>query len=506
MRRRTIALIGLGALVILAWPGPASGDTTLGGYSGSAIAEPVHLEIYDPVIPLPSDPQVDIGVGYTRATTDSGPVSRATASYLWPGDVLGDGFSQLVGGNQSYPIQINSNYPATSTSPAANRAQLTDGNGMSTASDDTTTTANVTGLGIAGPNTDLLGGIGQGLQQLGGQPPSTAAAAPSAPVPVSSTLAGLMTLQNFRSTSTTTLASKTFTASADATASDIALLNGLISIKGLSMTATTASDGTKATNSGHATIGGISIAGQTFSLDDAGVHGAGSTATLPTLPQAVTDALEQIGISVQLAPVTKTADGASGTFRAQGLVITIDTKPLRTALLNPVTDLLAKVVQQLPSQLSGQLLPLLNLAPKFVVTIGDVRTNASASPGYVGGVPTGPTVPPANPGSGSTGGPGTTGGTGGTGGNLGSSGSIGGGSTGATGGGSGSNVIPPSTQQAVGFNLPGLGDVPRAVLLGGLVLAAALGWLLRTAGGFLLGGAGNCRFGLASGVPDLRKG
>ena len=59
--------------------------------------------------------------------------------------------------------------------------------------------------------------------------------------------------------------------------------------------------------------------------------------------------------------------------------------------------------------------------------------------------------------------------------------------------------------QPVGSGLPPLGSVPGALLVGGLVLAGALGWWIQRIGGFVLGGTASCAHGLASGVPDLRK-
>jgi hypothetical protein len=499
MRRSTVAFFGVVVVGTLAWPGPASSSgTSLGGYGGVARAEPVHIEIYDPTIPLPSDPQVDVGIAFTKASTDTGPVSRSTASYLWPGDVLGDGFSQLVGGNAAYPVQVNSKYPATNDAPANNTAQLTDGNGMTTSSDENVTKATVTGLGIAGPGTNLLGGLGAGLSKLGGGK-QTPKPTPDLPVPVSKTLAGLATIQNLRSISTTTLGNKSFTATAEATASEIDILGGLLSIKGMDISASSRSDGKKGTNLGHATIGALGVAKQTISLDDKGLNLAGANVKLPGLPETLTAALKAIGISIQTTQTTATAQGADAAFTAKGLIITVDTKPLKSALSAPF-GILADIVKQLPSQLSDQLGPLLNLAPKFVVTIGDVRTNATAAEAYTGSFPPGTTDPgTSNPGTVTGNNPVTNNGT------------IGGGSLG------GDNGTPPSTTTPVqsnsgpplksaGFTLPGLGDVPRALILGGLALAGVLGWLLRMAGGVLLGAGHDCRYGLTTGVPDLRKG
>jgi hypothetical protein len=76
------------------------------------------------------------------------------------------------------------------------------------------------------------------------------------------------------------------------------------------------------------------------------------------------------------------------------------------------------------------------------------------------------------------------------------------------------NAAPPGSggqasgpmQPTSGISLPALGSVPRLLILGGIVLAAVLGWVLRTMGGSLLWGAAACDYGLTTGVPDLRRG
>ena len=501
--KRTVALFGGVVLAVLAWPGPSSADTKLGGYSGVAQAEAIRIQIFEPVIPIPVDPgkpQVDGGIAYSKANTDTGPVTRATASYLWPGDVLGDGFGALVGNDKAqYSIQVNSRYPETATSPAKNTAQITDGNGMTTSTDGFNTKATVTGLGIAGPDTDLLGGIGSGLRNLPGlgNPTASPSKDVSVPVPVSQMLAALATVQNVQSTSSVVVGKNTVTSSAQALMSNIKLLGGLINIDSMKVTSTTVSDGKKAVTSGSIRPGAITLAGTDIGLAGKGVQLGDSSTKLPDIPSAVTDLLSKIGVEIDYAPSSRTADGATAALASDALVISIDTQPLKTALnvgglIGPLQDLVSKI-----PNLGGTLGPLLGLGPKIVIRIGDVYSTATAAPAYVGPVvnPTG-----GNPTPGQTGGnpvpPVNTGGVPPI--------NTGGGVPLPTPTPSGSTT-PPSTQPSA-FTLPGLGDVPKWLIVGGLALALAAGWLFRMASGFILGGAGSCAHGLTTGVPDLRKG
>lgn len=512
--RGTLALFGGAALATMAWPGPAGADTSLGGYSGVAQAEVIRIQIFDPTIPIPADPgkpQIDGGIGYAKSSADTGPVTRATASYLWPGDVIGDGFGQLAGNDKAqYMIQVNSRYPETASAPAKNTAQLTNGNGMTTSTDGFHTKATVTGLGIAGPDTDLLSGIGEGLRNLpgfGGPSAPPTKQLPPAPVPVGELLAGLATVQNVKSTTDVDIVDKTITSTAQTFMSEVSLLDGLITIDGMKLVSTTMSNGKKAVTTGSLDAAAITVAGVKLGIGGKGVDFGGSDASLPDVPSSASDLLAKIGIGVQFAPTERTVDGATGSLAATGLVFSIDTQPLKTALnvgglIAPLQDAISKI-----PKIGSQLGPLLGLGPKIVFRVGDVASSATAAPAY---------VPPPIKSGGSGGNPG------GSGGNPGGVGNPGGG-TGPidTGGGTGpidngggtlpgtndqtpGTVTPPS--QAAGFSLPGLGTVPRLLVLGALAAALAFGWLFRSAGAFILGGSRACAFGLSTGVPDLRKG
>jgi hypothetical protein len=471
------------ATAVLLWPGPAvSADTSLGGYQAVAEASVVHIEVYEPTIPIPATPQGDFSIGYAKSNVDTGPTTRALASYLWPGVVIGDGFDQLLKKpGAMYPVQVNSRFPATTTSPPKNTAQLTQGNGMTTSTDGFDTKATVTGLGVAGENTDLLTGIGQGLTQLGGKPPNKGE---DVPVPIAASLAALVSLKNITADSTTTVADKTVTADAHAAVSDLSLLGGLIKLSGVDVESIVTSDGNKATTSGDATIGGLKIAGLNVPISN-----KGTGTLLPGLGQTLTSLLSGLGISIAVVPVTQQVSGAQGTMTAQTLQVSIDTHPLKAVLDNVLNPLYAK----LPAYARQNLDPIIQLAPKIVITIGNSNATATASPAFNDNFP-------VSSGGGAIGGSGA-GGTGTGGGNT----------TPLTpplqsnpGPGSVSQTPPNATTAA--HVLPGLGEVPRWLIFGAILLAALIGWAITSSAGFLFGAAGRCGFGLATGVPDLRKG
>jgi hypothetical protein len=485
-----LAAVTVAVLATLLWPGQpsASADTSLGGYQGTATASAVHIQIYEQDIPIPASPQLEASLAYDSSTVETGPTTRALASYLWPGTVIGDGFSNLVKG-ANYPVQVNSRFPATTEAPATNTIQLTDGNGMTTSSDGFNTKATTTLLGIAGPGTELGSGIGTGLGKLGAKDPAKAPkTAKLQPLPVSAPLAALVTAQNISSTSTTAVADKTVTSTAHATATDIGLLGGIVKISGFAADSSVVSDGNKATATGDATIGSVSVLGLKLPIDANGIN-----LGLPALSETLSSLLSTLGISIKTVPTAKTESGASGEFHSQVLVLTVDTKPLKSIINNVLSPIFAK----LPTFARTQLQPVLDFGPKIVLTVGEADATAGASPAFDLGS-----------GGGGTGGFGT-GGTAGTPGTPGTPGSAGlpntGGLPNTTGGAPGTAQTPIAVQQTA-LGLPPLGSVPRALILGAVLIAGLVGWFFRRAAAAVLGGAGKCGFGLVTGVPDLRKG
>ncbi|HEX7716416.1 MAG TPA: hypothetical protein VF416_03935, partial [Marmoricola sp.] len=66
---------------------PAHADdtqTSYGGFSTMATASPLKLEVFEPAIPIPTEPQFELDFSYTRVLGDSGPSTSARASAMWP--------------------------------------------------------------------------------------------------------------------------------------------------------------------------------------------------------------------------------------------------------------------------------------------------------------------------------------------------------------------------------------------------------------------------------------
>ncbi|WP_121257884.1 choice-of-anchor P family protein [Nocardioides ferulae] len=122
-------LVAGGLPTTVAGPAGAAEDGSdapaFSGYSTSAWAAPVHLQIYEPTIPIPATPQLELMLGYSKVEADSGS-SLGRASWLWPGDPVGEGLKTFVEqlglppqlGENGYPIQVNSSSPTGEPSQA----------------------------------------------------------------------------------------------------------------------------------------------------------------------------------------------------------------------------------------------------------------------------------------------------------------------------------------------------------------------------------------------------
>jgi hypothetical protein len=474
---------------------PASADTQLLGYTAEADASVVRVEVFDPSIPIPASPEGDVSLVYARSNVSTGPSTRALATYLWPGDALGDGLGTLAGNPAlDYPVKVNSRFPATASAPATNRAQLNDASGLTTSTDGYTTQATAIGVGVGG---NSLSGIGAGLCGILPAGTCPSGAVPSTPtLPLPTALTGLLSVANGKAQGGATLVSNSITALATAKASNISILGGIVNVDGLVSSSQTTSNGTTATTVKTLRIGGLSVAGTAVNLTDQ----ANASGSVPGVPNKPID-IPQLGLTVKYLQSKSTVSGATGSVSTQGLLVTIDVAKLNQTLhLGALGTPLGAALAQIPS-LGPLLQGLLKFGTKLVIVIGDTNTSATSAPPYNGGGTGG--LPGGSGGGGGTGGsssPGTfTGGTGGT-----STGVPTGGTVGPAGGTTGVTTPGSGTSQPAAFTLPGLGQTPSVLILAILGLVGLFGWLFRLFGGYMLGGTA-CAAGLRVGVPNLRK-
>ena len=524
-----------GALALAALPVGAVSPAHAGedgpaysGYATESSATPVHLEFYEPTIPIPASPQAELSFGYSMVEADS-TTSLGRASYLWPGDAVGEGWKTIIENlgfppqvsgplaGDGYPFQVN----AGSTGRSSARDEPFPGMVMRARSSDDRTIAET------GYSTDCQVEEGQQQEDKGdGDDPPALPALPGAPSQpsasqatratsdgqkVSSTrakadsscripaeLAALVDFGGYISTSDFTDAGSAVTAGSRTALTDVELLGGVITVSDVHAGAVALSDGQQGTPRGRSGYGTLAIAGQEFTVGPDGVTASGRTQKIPGLPDEPADALKALGVTITAPRPSTRQHGDQATTDVSALVVTIDSAKLRRKLdVIPFADL----VDQVPDE-AGELKKVLGaavyLAPKLVITLGSAQSGVDTVQGIT--FPALPTTTggATQPGDSSTGSAGAT----------------------ATGGGSppvasapsaapGSDTAPAADgnlqAEPAAAGLPPLYSLPGLLLLGGIALASVAGSYLRRIGVLALGGAGSCPHGLERGLPDLRK-
>lgn len=513
------ALIVAGALVST-FAGPATaavdqstGGTPYGGFTTSAEATPLRIELYEPTIPIPANPQVELNYSYTQVSGSSGPDSTARASALWPGESVGTGLPAIFQtqgipptllGKDGYPVQVNAQYPGQPNSgsqePLPGQVdRVSASNQQASARAGYSSSGQVAGDSSANSISSALSQLQSGnLGALGSllSPGSTSPGAGSNPLGV---LSALISVSGMSSSSVTDYSDPaTVTATGTSQIGDLELLGGLVKLEGFTTSSASTSSLSGAAAVQKVTYGGLTIQGQAFKVTADGIEAAGSTKPSPD-PSQATAALAKYGISLTFPKPTQTASGSTVSAAAQGVTLTIDTAPIVTMLqLNKIP--LSSITNQFPAsadQLKQLLVAALTAHPKIVLKLGNVDSSAQT----IGAVSLG------GPGGGAAGG--VAGGlTSGSTGSAGSSGvPAGSGVSGTPAGGSAATgaTTTPIQKTAALPGLPPLGSVPSLLILGGLIIAAGLGWFFRAAALTALGAGSTCTHGLVTGLPDLRK-
>ncbi len=504
------------------------------GYSSLTVATPVYVEIYEPTIPIPATPQAEMQFGYTKVIADSS-ASRGRASFLWPGDAVGEGLKTIVENlglppeisgpiaEQGYPVQVNSGFPS---GPEAEADEPIPGTVMRTGATETATYAQ-TGYSTTcdtsgGEESGGEGGGGvPGLPEIPGLPglplpqlldqllsvtsadrsaptsrSSARDAAAEEPCQIPAQLSALASFGGFQAYSYTERTATEVVSTSRSEVGDISLGGGVVTLSGVTSKVTSRSDGTTPTGKGKASYGTITIAGQAFGIGPDGVEASGSTNPIPGLPDEPKAALKQLGITLTVPEPVFERDGKEVKSVVEGLVVEIDSKVFTDVLRTlPLQDILNQLPPEM-ADLTKALGAAVNLAPRLVLHLGRATSKVET----VDPIDIPDVVPDNDPG-----GDGTSGGTGG---------GTGTGGLGGTTTPPADTAVAPTGDAPVGdlpdaalasSNLPPLFSIPGVLLVAGIGAAVVAGSYARRLGVAALGAGAACSHGLDSGLPDLRK-
>jgi len=484
-RARRLPVLGAAALLLVAGgsgllaaaftAGPAGADSTLGGFTVSGLAEAVTAQYEQPNFPLPATPSLEFDEGYAATTDNFGPTGTATASSLYPGQVVanaGPELALLVPGAPLPPAPV---WPvkATSEYPQAPNSGSTDQPGVNM--DASSTTNGNTASATLGDDAATAG-------SNGADPTLQAPSSSGNPLAGSSAIFGI---GDMSATSSSLAPSTSANAQSSATDTGISILGGFITIGSVTSTATATSDGTTGKVTGSTAVQNMDIAGEQVTVDANGISAAGQSTPAPLPIATLNSDLGDLGISLSVTNATDKVSGPSASRTLDGLKISIDLKTLDDPI-NQLTSLLpASVTSQLPVAVPDD--------QQLTLDLATVQASSTASPAFAAGnsgnsgatssTPSAPSTPSAVSSAAVAGNSGTPAiaGTTGTGGTF--SGDTGTGTgttpTGSTATGSGS---PTSTASAPASVIaPAFKGIGAALVLLGLLAASALAYAYRRA-------------------------
>ncbi len=497
---------------------PARADEPgFSGYSATASASPVQIDVYEPTIPVPATPQLRLMLGYATVEADSS-LSRGRASFLWPGDFMGEGFRTVIENfglppelaepiaGDGYPLQVNSSHPS---GPRRESDEPVPGTVMRTSATANRTVARAgysTNCEVGERRSDGEGGQRPEPPEVSGLPGASGAAEPaqggeSGKCQIPPRLAALVDVGGYIATSETTRSGGEVVTRSRAQLGDTRLLGGLITLSGVTATAVSGSDGAEGRSSGRASYGTLRVLGQEFAVGPGGVTAPGKRVPLPGLPDDPVTLLDQLGVTITAPKPDRNVSGDKASSVSEGLIIDVDTAALRDRLDALPLDVLAELINRLPDQageLKSVLGAALKLAPRFVIHLGTAGSAVDTVQGIDIPLPStevgGATAPPADVGS-AAGAPPATG----------STPAAGSASAPASASGPPAPTVANAVPERASAGLPPLFSIPGALLFGALALAALAGAYLRKLGALALGGGTTCPHGLRSGLPDLRK-